>query len=528
SGEKDVRLTRVSIPSSVLKDATVIADVQIEHRGMGGNDVTVEIEDAGRILARQTVQLQRGVDVTHASLSFPASERGARRLRARIAPVNGEKQLQNNERQALISVRDNREKILLVDGEPRFEDKFIRRALTGENNLQLVQLLRTAPKKYYRLDVDSAGELVNGFPTSRTELFKYRALILGSIEASFFTHDQLQMIAEFVSVRGGGLLALGGPKALAEGSWSGTAVADALPVEIERGPAAPFSLVRVFPTQAGATHPVTQLDSTTAASLEHWRRLPPLSVTNIVGALKPGATALLADSSNTPVLAYHRFGRGAAFVFTPQDSWLWQMHKDVTVEDETHETFWRQLLRYLVQDSNDRVQLVASQSARVQQAMSLTASVTDTAFQSLNDAQVTATVRAPDGTAHVVPLTSAGQNFEGSFTPTLPGVHEVAIEAKRGGAVLGETLAYINAGTEDLELFDPVARPSTLKRIADETGGRFYTPNKAGSIAEDISLLGHGLTVQQQKELWDMPAVFLIMLIALCAEWLYRRKQGLA
>ena len=95
-------------------------------------------------------------------------------------------------------------------------------------------LQRTADNKYLRLGVDDADHLLGGFPKTREELFAYRGLILGSIEAGAFTGDQLRMIADFVEKRGGGLLMLGGPRAFAEGSYAGTPVADVLPVVLER------------------------------------------------------------------------------------------------------------------------------------------------------------------------------------------------------------------------------------------------------------------------------------------------------
>ena len=106
----------------------------------------------------------------------------------------------------------------------------IRAAVEADSNLQLVALQRTADNKFLRLDIDTPDELATGFPKTRAELFKYRAIILGSVEASFFTHDQLQMLAEFVNVRGGGLLMLGGRRSFSEGGYAGTPVADVMPV----------------------------------------------------------------------------------------------------------------------------------------------------------------------------------------------------------------------------------------------------------------------------------------------------------
>ena len=94
-------------------------------------------------------------------------------------------------------------KILYFEGEPRPEMKFIKRATDGAANLSLVVLQRTADGKYLRFNVDGPLDLANGFPSTREELFKYQGMILGSADASIFTAEQQQMLADFVTVRGG-------------------------------------------------------------------------------------------------------------------------------------------------------------------------------------------------------------------------------------------------------------------------------------------------------------------------------------
>lgn len=220
---------------------------------------------------------------------MPANERGARLIRVHVPVQPDEMVAENNERTQVVVVDDQREKILYLEGEPRFELKFIRRALEADENIQLVTLLRSAKDKYLRLSVDDSLELASGFPRTREELFKYRAIVLGSIEASFFTVDQLRMLADFVSVRGGGLLVLGGRRALAEGGYAGTPLADALPVEL--GPAVPrdsgATEVVIAPTTAGVLHPATQLAATDSATATLWRNMPPLTTVNVVGRPKP-------------------------------------------------------------------------------------------------------------------------------------------------------------------------------------------------------------------------------------------------
>ena len=153
---------------------------------------------------------------------------------------------------------------------------------------------------------------------------------------------------------------LGGRRSFGEGGWSGTPIAELLPVALSpawsggAGEGEPFfAEIKVEPTAWGKSHPALQLASTEEASLEVWQRLPRLSTFNPLTQLKPGATSLLVGKGEglpgeQVVLAYQRYGRGKSLAWSVQDSWLWQMHADIPVEDQTHETLWRQLLRWLV------------------------------------------------------------------------------------------------------------------------------------------------------------------------------------
>jgi hypothetical protein len=47
-------------------------------------------------------------------------------------------------------------------------------------------------------------------------------------------------------------------------------------------------------------------------------------------------------------------------------------------------------------------------------------------------------------------------------------------------------------------------------------------------MPEDIAYTGRGLVAQEEKDLWDMPAILLGVLLLLGLEWGYRRYRGLA
>jgi uncharacterized membrane protein len=537
---RDIQIGRVSTPRFALKGTTLMIDVLITQTGFAGQTVTLDVEDDGRIVGSQQVKLPDDGSAATARVRFTVADAGPRVFRFRVAPQDGELVVENNAREAMIDVRDRREKILYFQGEPRYDVGFIMRAVAQDQNLQLVLLQRTADNKYYRLNIDNPDELSAGFPKTREELFSYRAVILGSIEAGAFTGDQLQMLAEFVDRRGGGLMMLGGARSFSEGGYAGTAVGDVLPLVLDAGQRAPqLARLTVKPTRAGAGHGVTQIAESEAASAERWEFLgtlePKTTTLNAATAIKPGATVLLTGTdesrSERPVLAYQRYGRGKAFAFTLQDSWLWQMHAAISVEDMTHEYLWRQLLRALVDGVPDVVEPQLTERVEPGEAITLRADVVDKGFVELNDASVVAHVTRPDGTIVDVPMQWSGER-SGEYVATVPtsgeGSYEARIEASRGGQAIGSTLAHVRAAPGDAEFFDATMHATTLRRIAEETGGRFYTTDTMQGLAEDLRYTGRGVTTVEERELWHLPIVFLLLVGLMCAEWGYRRAVGLS
>jgi Putative glutamine amidotransferase len=364
--------------------------------------------------------------------------------------------------------------------------------------------------------------------------------VVGSVEASFFTADQQRMIAEFVSKRGGGLLALGGRHSFAEGGYASTPVAEVLPVVLEEGVPTQtpfFAQLKVEPTPFGLTHGVTQLAATEDLSRERWKTMPPLSAVNAVRRTRPGAVTLLlgrGDGNSAPqvVLAYQRYGAGRTLAFTAHDSWLWQMHADVPLEDMTHENLWRQLLRWLVSGVPGPVSVAVSPERTSPGApVTITASVKDETFLDVNDARVVARVTGPSGAARELPLEwTVGKDgeYRATFSLGEKGRYEVRVEAQRAGKILGHDTAQTQAADLDTEYFGAEMRRPLLERIAEQTGGRFYTPETVGTLPADIAYSGGGATVREEKPLWDMPILFLAVVGLLSAEWGYRKRRGLA
>jgi uncharacterized membrane protein len=541
--DNDVEIERVELPRQVLQGSSFIATVLVRQRGLARNKVTLVVQDNGQDIAREEIELPSDGSSAPVRVAVTVKAPGARTLAFHIPLQTGEQVSQNNERSALVDVRRSREKILYMEGEPRYEVRFVREAVEADSNLQLVLLQRTAENKFLRLNVDGPNELSAGFPTTRAELFKYRAIVLGSIEASAFTQDQLRMLADFVSVRGGGMLFLGGRSAFGEGGYAGTPLADVLPFYISGDAVAdsltPFMELTVRVTPAGAMHPVTQHASAERSGGKAASAIVTVPVTSVnkVARLKPGAVSLLEGSAGRqrqPVLLFQRYGRGLAVAMPIQDSFLWYMSASVPVDDVAFRTLWRQLLRWITSDAPDLLRVSMSENrVRPGGAVTIRAEVVDSGFVRRNDARLVARVRAPSGTVREVPLewvVDRDGQYEASYASNEVGVHTVRVtttSAQKGDAPLDDS-TFVAVADLNAEFFGAEMRRPLLQRIADETGGRFYTPATMNKLPEDIALTKRGVTVISQLDLWDMPIILVLLVGLLSVEWAYRRRRGLA
>jgi hypothetical protein len=208
------------------------------------------------------------------------------------------------------------------------------------------------------------------------------------------------------------------------------------------------------------------------------------------------------------------------------------MDAKVSVEDMTHEMFWRRMVRWLVDGVPDQVNLTTGND-RVEpgESVRFTAEVLDSAYVEVNDAHVEATITSPSGKTTVAPMewtVEQDGEYDALFNPDESGLYEIRVTATRDGQQLGTNVMHLRVSAGDAEFYDAEMRAPLLQRIAEETGGRFFTPSNAASLPEAISYSGRGVTVVEERELWDMPALLILLLGLMGGEWAYRRSKGLA
>jgi uncharacterized membrane protein len=467
------------------------------------------------------------------ALLFNAGSAGAKTLDIAIDPLPGEENRANNSVRRLVNVESRKPRILYVEGEPRWEFKFIRRAAEDDRNLQLTTLLRTTENKIYVQGAENPHELEDGFPGKPEALFPYSALIIGSVEANYFTPTQQDMIREFANRRGGGILFLGGRFALAEGGYLHSPMAELLPVQL---PETKNTFHRDFSNQEltaqGRASLICRLVEDPERNAERWTKMPQVANYNEVGEAKPGAVTLMniAPSGHraTPLLVTENYGHGRTAVFASSGSWRWRMWQDHT--DTTHATFWQQLLRYLVSDSPGQVSASTPHAVLADETkVTLHAEVRDKAFKPMSDAVVEAHIMGPDGGAATVEMTPQPLQ-EGAYTTEWnaekPGSYVAEIVAGRGNEELGRDVVVFRREDGVAENFHTAQNRELLEKLAEQTGGRYYTASNAARLPEEISYSEAGITTRETKDLWDMPVVFLLALLLRGSEWVLRRRWG--
>jgi uncharacterized membrane protein len=546
---RDYEVLQVAAPRRVRRNTEVDLRVTVRHTDFG-EPFSVEVLRGEFPVARETVTPTEDKDISEVRIAFSPLMKGSTTYKVRIPPEPGEHVTDNNEESFVLDLYDERLPVLYVEGSPRDEFRFLWRAMRRDKEFRVVTMLRLAEDRFLVQGADDSARpapgaptekdsLRRGFPDTPELLHSFEAVILGDIEADFFTAKQQELLRQFVEKRGGGLLMLGGVNSFGAGDYADTPVGDLLPVEIISGGQV-YARDKFKPdfSREGLDHLAMQLVEDPVANLQLWRQMPELIGLTRVGAIKPGATLLMSrriDGQEVPVLAVHRAGSGRVAAFTSGGSWYWQMSRPA--EDQFYEKFWKQMIRWLAVGAE--AQLRASTDKEIYargEEVVVRARVADEALRPVNDAAVTAVVTDPLDKVTRVPLNLAlGEDglYEAELDSPIEGDHLVTVEvagnrwedlrpAQTGFRVAKPVIEFRNAGL----------REDLLRQMAAETGGKYFHSEDAGRLIEEISGLAAKLPVASaepvRKPIWDMPALFLALLGLMTTEWLVRRRGNLA
>ena len=269
-----------------------------------------------------------------------------------------------------VRVSDEKElRVLYVQGALTWDYKFISLALRNDPTIKLTGLTRTSKQSVFRQNVESAGELMNGFPNTLEELAAFRVVVLSNLRPADLTPAQQEVLARFCSELGGGVLMIGGPGTF-DSSWQSSRLEQLLPVVFAprvgvSGLDRPF---RLELTGEALQHPVFQI-AENRPTREAWAQLPTFTQYGRVDAAKPGAQVWGLHQTDDGLrgrrilMASQRYGAGLSAVLCIQNFWRWRLAKES--EPAQFDRFWRQLFRFLSEMGRQEVSIhLADQELR--------------------------------------------------------------------------------------------------------------------------------------------------------------------
>ena len=524
---EDIELTDVTLPDTALPGSTVSARVTVRHDAAAA--ARVKVYDGDDLLQLVPVSLVPDVATSTVWVDVELGAAGPHQLTFTVDSDESEPELANNTRATLVDVADEQYEILYFEGEPRWEYKFLRRAVGSDDDLAIATLLRVSPNKFYRQGIESAEQLQDGFPQTRDELFGYEALIIGSVEAASLTAEQQAMISDFVSVRGGSLLMMAGPNGLGNGGWGQSELANVLPARLPGTSTDSFRRQKasVVLTAQGADSQMLRLATGSDENRDAWRALPAVADYQLIGSLKPAAVTLVnatIESGPIPLLVTQPFGRGHAYIIASGGTWRWQM--SLPVEDQKHETFWRQLLRGMVATAPENVSLVASGGAG-ETDIALRAEFRDDAFNPVDDVGVTVVASHENGESFTVAMQPHAEEagvFVGELTPPESGTWFFEALAERNGEPVAVSRSSILHESGQAEHFGIRRNSALLRRLSEATGGRYFDTTDLSALPDLLQYSSSGITETEYRSIWDAPFIFLLLLMLKATEWLLRRR----
>jgi hypothetical protein len=230
----------------------------------------------------------------------------------------------------------------------------------------------------------------------------------------------------------------------------------------------------------------------------------------------------------TPLLAVQNYGRGRVGVFATSGSWRWKMLQDHT--DKTHAIFWQQLMRWMVTETPGEVSSSTPRQVLPDDTnVPLRVSVRDKSYDTVSGAAVTTTISRPDGgsdTVELKPDPLEPGTYTGSYSADKPGTYIAETTARQDKTTFGDDAITFRREDGVAENFGAAQNKDLLEKLSNDTGGNYYTPSSAKRLPSEVAVSEAGITAHDNLDLWDMPILFLLVILIRGGEWLLRRKWG--
>jgi hypothetical protein len=260
--------------------------------------------------------------------------------------------------------------------------------------------------------------------------------------------------------------------------------------------------------------------------------LPALASVSSIGGPRPGAQVLVVATGSgapQPLIAAQRYGQGRSLVFAGEASWRWKMMRPAT--DQSYETIWRQLARWVTAGAASPVTIAPMTPTVPGVTERIAVTVRSEDFSAVANAEVSLDITAPNGEVRsVTPALASPQDGRYAVAARFdqPGVYRLDATAVRAGTRLGAASRQVLVGGADLEMAQPRLNEAVLRRLAAETNGHYLAAGDAGELPALLRESRVDAGAPEQRDLWHNGWSLLALIALLGAEWLLRRRAGLA
>ena len=541
---RDLAVVKIEAPDSVFFEDRIAGQITLKDDLPPGLPFTVMIQDGDKVLWQQAL-VSEGSNLRKVPFSFPLSETVKEHLKNKAADteltavalglkvsvsnVEGDSEPDNNSMNMRVRALTQKRRILLLDGRPRWETRYLRNMFERDEQWQINTVIAGATATEAGFP---RGDKDGQFPNDVALLQPYDLIIFGDVPKALFKDEELTWLRDFVANRGGAMIFIDGPRERLK-EYAGTALAPLFPVEW-KGAASRETGMKLSLSERAATLPAFALSPEKSQNTEVWSNLHAPHWISGATAL-PGAETLVeaaVDGKKVPAVVERSFGAGKVLYQGFDDSWRWRYE----VADLYHVRYWNQIANWLaelpfaVRDkliSLDAGQLVY----RPGDSAELRVRLRDGQGRPVTNASVDA-VLFRDGrraaTIRLTPEENAGGLFRGRTAALEPGSYEVAVES----AAIADRDAKARTGfkveaLETGELTQLSLNEELLRQMASITGGEYLREENIDRLVDLLAPMSQGRVVESDTVLWQTYWWFVPIVLLLTVEWIIRKRVGM-
>ena len=528
----------VSIRNIVMQEVAYSGDkvpvrVQIQSKGYERRTARLAVLLNDRRVSSRIVRFAGGLQFEEVDFHVDVYEKGAAQIDVIIEPFDDEISTVNNRVSRSVRIVNEKVNVLYIEGNARWEYRYLRAILERDPRINATFIASNVGPEVAR----NSPEHIERFPDDREDAFQYDLVILGDVDASFFTDDELRLLEELIRDRGASLLMLCGPM-YSPGSYTGTPVQAMLPVRFDTEAGWEKIAESVYPvlTREGRSSLVMTLENEVELNDRIWSRMAPMDQLPPLLSAKPGATVLAVLSDSTardqsyPLVAWQRYGTGKCMSIASDR--LWRLR--YRTGDKYHWRVWSQCIQFMtlsrLMGEHKRIRLETDRSVyAVDGQCRLYAHVLDDSFDPVVQPVFEVYVSSIDGgqakqLVSLRPDKSQPGLYEGYFAPPDPGRYR--LEANENDQRISSTTEFQVTDVRQ-ELIDTDMRLAHLQRIANLTGGASLGIRELSKLSSLVNDRLITTKVRSEHPLWDNSLVALLLVALLGAEWILRRRYDL-